>query len=413
MPNTFEYTDWLTMEGLRILQNKLEVAQFFNTDYNEQFTKEFPVGETVRVPLPQKFEIRTGLGYSPQALEARHTDVTVNDPFGVDFEWDSAEKALKMPRGEERIKRQFLDPAMAKIAQYIDSKCAEWAYQNTNNVVGSLGTNPTTFDATSAAALERMTEMACPLTGELGMILPPAATRAVKTGAITYFNPSSDISRQFRTGSIGKADKFDWYTSMSLKDHTAGTLTSPTISGASQSGSTLTIACTSGDTVAKGDVISIDNVYAVNPMTLEVTSRAQDKQFVITQAQTATGSTMTINISPAIVGPGSVYQNVDALPANGATITLFPGTTSPNGKQGRQGLALHRDAFALVGVKLANPKQSSVELASQTRDPDTGISISFIRAFDPVGRKWINRFDTMIGFGNLYPDNCAVRVLCA
>jgi hypothetical protein len=50
---------------------------------------------------------------------------------------------------------------------------------------------------------------------------------------------------------------------------------------------------------------------------------------------------------------------------------------------------------------------------SQTTDPDTGLSIAFIRAFDAVQRRWINRFDCMVGFGRLHVESCAVRVLAA
>jgi hypothetical protein len=162
-------------------------------------------------------------------------------------------------------------------------------------------------------------------------------------------------------------------------------------------------------------VISIANVNMVNPMTRRrVGSTA--KQFVITADFTATGSTGTISIFPGIVGPGTPagsnqYQNVDALPANAAALTLFPGTSSPNGKAGVQALAIHRDAHAMVGVKLEVPK--AAELASQMRDPDTGLAVRFVRMFDPRLSKMINRFDVLCGFGRLHADACAVRVLCA
>jgi hypothetical protein len=135
------------------------------------------------------------------------------------------------------------------------------------------------------------------------------------------------------------------------------------------------------------------------------------KNFVLTASTVGAASAATIQIQPAIVGPGSQYQNVDALPGNAAALTLYPGTSSPNGKTGYNALALHRDAFALVGVKLQVPK--AVEMASQMRDPDTGMALRFTRTWDPVQSKMINRFDTMGGFGNLYADNCAVRMLCA
>jgi hypothetical protein len=116
----------------------------------------------------------------------------------------------------------------------------------------------------------------------------------------------------------------------------------------------------------------------------------------------------TINILPAIYGPGSQYQNVDALPADGAALTLWPGTTSPSGKSGTVALGLSRFAFALVGAKLYVPK--AVEQSGQAQDPETGISVRKVLAWDPVRSMQINRMDSLIGMGNLYQDNGAVCV---
>ena len=88
------------------------------------------------------------------------------------------------------------------------------------------------------------------------------------------------------------------------------------------------------------------------------------------------------------------------------------GTSSPSGKIGQLGVAFHRNAFAMVSAELETPKESSVELVSTMRDPDTGVSIRFIRAWDNRSSKMTNRFDVMIGFGNFYNDACAVAVAC-
>jgi hypothetical protein len=410
-PNLFLDTQWVTNESLRILINSLEVGQFFNTDYNKEFKKAFPVGATVQVKKPQRFLVRDGLGYTPQPINRVSTTVSMDQIFGIDFEWDDYEQAVKLERGEDAIKREYIIPAMKQIAQEIDSRCANWAYKNTNNIVGVLGTNPTT-STIAGAARRRMIENACP-PGDKGMIVSPGLENAVIDGSTTIFNPSSEISRQYREGSIGKARGFDWYESMSLYSHTAGSWQGTVeVYGANQSGSSLIITSTAGDTLKNGDVFNIVGVYNVNPATRRSTGVL--KQFVYTGPDvTLTGGAGgdTISISPAIVGPGSQYQNVDALPADGADMTLFPGTVNPNGLSGTQGLALHRDAFALVGVELESPK--AVEMCKQTRDPDTGLSVRFIKAFDPVQSRMIHRFDVLLGFGNLYNDECAVRVLGA
>lgn len=409
--NVFAFSNWVAMEALRLLTNKLQVAQFFNTKWMRQFEQEFAVGASVQVKLPQRFTVRTGLAYQPQPINRITTTVNCNQIKGIDFEWDSIEKALQMERSEAEISKQYLEPAVAQLAQQIDSDASLFAYQNSNNTAGVLGVDPSST-TTIMQARQRLVELACPPSGEKGMIIPPSVNTAIVPAIQSLFNPSSEISRQYKEGSIGKLNGFDWYESMSLKRHVAGTwagaVTIDTTSALS--GNTLIVACTTGDTFNAGDVFSIASVNQVNPMTREVLT-TQVKEFVVLQSTVGASSLATLVISPSIYGPGSQYQNVDALPVAAAALTLFPGTSNPNGKSGAQGLALHPDAFALASVKLESPE--AVEVISQKRDPETGIGIRFIRAFDPVQSRMINRWDMVYGFGAMYPDNCAVRILCA
>ena len=409
MANQFEFADWITMEGLRVLTNELHIASFFNTDYNKEFTRPFAVGSTVRVPLPQRFLVTDGMAYQPQAINRIHTTVNVDQFFGVHFEWDAAEKALKMGRDKADVKKNYIDPIMKQLANELDSRAALFAYQNTNNVTGVLGTDPTAVTP-FAQARQRLKELAC--TGkEWGMIIPPQVNTKMSTNLATIFNPQADISKLFKEGYLGKLQGFDWLESVNLYSHTAGTWAGAvTVNGAAQSGSTLTITATAGDTFKKGDVFSIANVNAVNPVSRRIVGSGV-KNFVIQQDLTAAGGGVdVINFSPPIVGPGQ-YQNVDVLPANSAALTLWPGTATPNGKSGQQALGLASDAFALVGVEMELPE--AVEVSSHMRDPQTGISLSFIRQWDSLLYRMTNRFDILCGFGALYPDNCAVRVACA
>jgi hypothetical protein len=169
--------------------------------------------------------------------------------------------------------------------------------------------------------------------------------------------------------------------------------------------------CTSGDTFKAGDKFSIAGTKQVNVMTKQVASSG-NKTFGVISDVTATASTATLTIAPTtgVYGPDSLYQNVDVLPTAGAALTLWPGTANPNGKQGYIGLAIHPWAFASVGVKLQNPQ--AVEVATQSRDPKTGKSFSYVRAFDPIQRKMVNRFDTLGGYGDLLPDNCCIAIAC-
>ena len=411
MANSWNFVDWLTQEGLRLLINKLAVAQFGNTSYNKEYTRDFAVGETVRVPRPFQPTIRTGLGYNPQAVQRIYTTVTVDQIFGVDLEWDDVQKALEVTRPDAALRDQVLDPCMAYIAQEIDSRFTKYAYQHANNIVGVLGTDPTTTQITMQAR-QRMIELACPPTNNKGFIIPPSVNTSLTPAIQSLFQPDDEVSRLFKEGSLGRLSGFKWYESMSLYTHTAGTWAGAvTVATAPVDGdTTLALTVTSGDTFKAGDKFGLNGIYAVNPMTRRTTTTATTKQFTVLADVTASGTSATISISPAIYGPGSPYQNVSALPAATNALTLFPGTTSPNGKSGKVGLAIHPDAFALVGVKLETPK--AVEMSSQTRDPETGIAVRFVKAWDPIQSKMIHRFDVLMGYGSLYSDNCAVAVLC-
>ena len=65
-----------------------------------------------------------------------------------------------------------------------------------------------------------------------------------------------------------------------------------------------------------------------------------------------------------------------------------------------------------MGVKLYTPK--AVELASQTRDPDTGIAIRLVKAWDARTSTEVTRWDcSTSGLAVSYSDNCCVRILGA
>jgi hypothetical protein len=232
----------------------------------------------------------------------------------------------------------------------------------------------------------------------------------------TLLNPQDDISKQFKEGSLGKLHGFDVYECMSLWRHTAGTIAGAftvNTGNANNGGNQIGVNLTAGDTVNAGDVISIANVNQVNPMTRRTLSTTL-KQFVVLQPLTAAGGGAAgdyLIVSPALFGPGSQYQNVDALPVNAATVTFWPGTPAPNAKSGAQGLVIHGDAFAFVGVKLEEPK--ATEMTTQTRDPETRAAVRFVRMWDPVQAKMINRWDSVFGFGQLYADSCSVRMVGA
>jgi hypothetical protein len=364
--------------------------------------------------MPWRPTIRSGFTYTPQNLERIETTITVDQPFGIDYEWDTVDKLLNMERGEEKVRKEYNEKAALYLAAEADKRAAEFAYKNTGNLAGVLGTNPTTFDATSATARQYFMEQSS-MSSDKAIFVPPAVMRAIKGGSdanLARFGPVEEIKRLYKQGIVGQADGFEWYESMSLKSHTAGTWAGAVSLSAnvSNGATSLALTCTTGDTFKEGDIIGIASVYPVNPVTRDRTQSASTKTVTVAADATGAASAATVQIKEKLYFSGP-YQNIDAQPLSGATCTLFPGTSSPSGKAGKQGLAFTRDAFAGISLPLPMPKNEEVQ--SVQTDPETGVSLAFIRSFDAKERKWINRFDVLIGFGRLHCELASMRILCA
>jgi hypothetical protein len=408
--NQFLNTSWVSMEILRLLLNQLVAAEYFNRSWEKDFNKEFAPGSSVTIKFPWRPTVADGMGYDPQGIARLSTTISLDQWLQIGFEWDDYEKAVKLERSEEELRENYWDPCAAAMAQEIDSRCANFAYQNASNVVGVLGTDPTSV-STYYSARKIMKQQACP-PGKRCALISSSMMASLGSNITSVFHPDDEIVRMWKEGSIGKLAGFSFFESNSLYTQTAGTWASTvTVTGANQSGTALIITGTNLDTLNAGDKFSIANVNAVNPMTRRTAGPLTAKTFTVVQNYTLDGNADTINILPAIYGPGSQYQNVDALPVNGAALTLWPGTTSPNGKVGTVGLALSRFAFGLVGGKLYVPK--AVEQSGQAHDPDTGIAVRKVKAWDPVRSMDINRMDSLLGFGNLYQDNGACCIVGA
>jgi len=167
-------------------------------------------------------------------------------------------------------------------------------------------TNGPVESGSSAGAEE--TPSAAVASGEAADVAGPAAAGSGRHARVVLV----DDHRMFRTGVLGTAAGWEWYRSNSLFRHTIGTAATGgvTVTGANQSGNILSITGTATQTLKQGDKFSILNVNGVNPSTRRAISSTQT--FTVLADVTLTGGTDTVNISPAIYGPGSQYQNVDA-----------------------------------------------------------------------------------------------------
>ncbi|OGT58000.1 MAG: hypothetical protein A3E01_18435 [Gammaproteobacteria bacterium RIFCSPHIGHO2_12_FULL_63_22] len=414
--NLLETSDWLSMECARLLTNELFVSAGMNNDWAKDFDQPFPIGDTARIPFPWRPIGGEGMDYDPEPIVRRHTDVTVDKVPHVHFEWGSVEQALKLTRGREKVQAEILKPAMQKMRQKIELLAARHAAINSPNVLGTLGTDPTTLGF-AGQARTRLIQMAGWMGAKRTAALSPSVMESITQAATVtnpIFNPTDKIAKAFVEGYLGENGGWQFAESMSLLQITAGTRAGAiSISATAVSGATsLVIACTEGDTFVAGEKFGVAGRYPVNPGTLE-RAMTTTFQFAIAgdpgQTYTATAATITLPITDTIYGPADPYQNITVMPTAGDVVTPWPGTTTPNGLVGTLSVLFSRDAFTIVPVKLANPEQGgSVQIATQNRDPRSGVSVAVIRMFEPIERRWVNRFDALLGIGNLYNRNASV-----
>jgi hypothetical protein len=156
-----------------------------------------------------------------------------------------------------------------------------------------------------------------------------------------------------------------------------------------------------------GDVISIQNVYAVNPQTKQ--STGQLAQFVVTATtNSVTNEIASLPISPAIYGPGSAYQNVSAYRVDGALVYLFGAALTYASVVAPQNMVFHKSAFALASVDFELPTEGVK--ATRVVDKEAGLSLTMTRQFDITNYRNITRIDFLGGWKCIYPE-LACRVV--
>lgn len=414
MPNNVLFTPQVFARMVLMnLGGYLAVCRNMTKQYSKEFAKAgAKIGDTVSVFKPQRFNVTSGLLYQPQALTNIKTTITVNDVRGVHFEWDSVEKTLSL----DDIQEKYAKPAAIAMAHSVNASAAQFAAQNTFNAVGTPGTTPTLLD-TYLLAGDKIVELGLPPEEELTCIINRKMSSQFVIGQKTLYNPAGSISASYEKGGIAENGRdqllgYNWMRDQTIYTQTGGAQGgTPQISGSNQTtangnNDTMSLALKglSSTVYNVGDRFTITGIYSVHPQTKQSTGDLQ--QFVVL-APFAAASTGSVTVAPGIT-PSGQCQNVTASPADGTGITLLgaASTASP------QGLLLHRNAYAFVSVPLDDPKSGKgVEEAYQETDPETGMTLSFVRFFDGVNRVHGNRFDMLDGFGVLYRELACV--ICA
>ena len=389
----------ITKESLRVLTGSLKFVTNVKQGYDGEFGRAgAKIGQTLNIRKPARYIGRTGPVVDIEAQTETYVPLTLSQQYGVDLSFTSAEQTLSLDMYSDRV----IKPAMATIANRVDG----YGMSFINQIYNQVGTPGSTVSSLSTylAAGTKLDQTLTPRDGERVFVTDPY-TQATATGlGLNLFNPQATISEQYKRGQLAEALGFKWFMDQNAPIQTNGAFSgTPEVNGVSQSGGSLvTNGWGAGSVMTVGTVFTIAGVFAVNPQTKATLSALQ--QFVALATATADGSgNMTISVSPSIVGPGSAFQNVSVLPTTGNLITV----AGASGVATQLSVAFHPDAFVFASADLDKP--GGVDMASVATDPQTGLSVRLIRAYDVRTDQMITRFDILFGFGTLY-EQLACRV---
>lgn len=409
MSNSLLTNDVIAKECLMSLKNNLIFTKSVNREYSKEYAKEgAKIGSTFNIRKPSRYEVTSGATLNIQDSQDQSVALTLDKHYHVGMAFSNVDRTLSIDRFRER----YVDPAMIALANKIDSAFIADMYKQVFNSVGvpSASALPSSLKG-FVNAKAKMELLGAPK-GMATAVVDPLVQASLVEGLKGLFQSSEKIADQYESGLMGIAGGCKFASSANVPKHTIGALGSTPLlnypSTAYQAGSTTLVIDGAGSVTnyfKAGDVIEIDNVYAVNPQTRQ--STGQLAQFVVQADTSSSGGDITITIDRGMYASGQ-YQNVDALPVNNAAVTVFGHASSYAGIQCPQNLVFLKDAFALGVADLELPNSGAK--AARAYDEDAGLSLVMTEQFDIVNYRNIHRIDFLGGWKCIYPE-LACRVV--
>lgn len=415
--NSLLTASWVARKALVLLHAKSNMTGRTNRDYQSLLPGPIQgviLGQQLSIRLPFQYVGRKGAPMSAENSVQRFATLNVNNQRGVDINFTSVERAMQLNSFEEQV----LEPAMAKVAALIEIDVGALI----NSVPKFVGAYNTAVNFGTVLQSERfLTEALAPEDDRRTLTANPQASYEFILDNKGLFNPEASVSDQWLEGVI--ADKVAGYVAFrntKLPTHVVGVVTggTPVVNGAGQGNSgagnafvTSTSLATNGwnsgaTTVNAGDVITIAGVNDVDPESKLSLGRL--KQFVVnTTVSDSGGAIAALSISPAIIY-GGAYQNVDSIPASGASITVMGASPAAiSGATVKQSLAWYRDAIVFANPAMLDLSQLVKFTAQENFE---GYNIRFAQQWDPTNDLLPARIDTISGEVLAYPE-LAVRLI--
>jgi hypothetical protein len=398
MANALLTINMITREAVRLWKNSNAFLQNVDMQYDDSFAVSgAKIGSSLRIRLPNDFTVTDGPGLNVQDTSEQSTTLVLATQRHVDVGYSTQDRTMALDDYSRRILAPMVNVLAGNVAVAIMGG-------SEGGICNFVANQDSAFNILNPIASTYLNAGA-----SLGLNSAPIANRKIVNSLRTearvvaslsgLLNPNSEISRQYVTGRMYDALGFIWMSDQTAIVHTNGTLAqaSATVSGANQTGLSITTAALAGS-LNIGDIVTIVGVNAVNRITKQTTGEL--RQFAVT-ANVPVGAT-SIPIYPALVpavgGQPVQYQTVDVSPASGANIN--PVSSLAASTQYRKNFAYAPEAVTLATADLEMPKGVH-EVAREEFDD---VSMRMITDYFIGTDQLITRLDVLFGFLWIRPE---------
>lgn len=401
MPNTVIAPTWVTTDVAVNFRNNLKLIGQFDRSWDRSWENDpggAKIGYTVQARIQQRWVVTEGQALVQQAIYNQTVPITINHQFQVGMGWSSADDELLI----EEVQERYTKPAGAAQANKWDVVAGVEVYKAVYYSAGTPGV-PISAEGTYTDAVAKLRNVGVP--DKFCAVLDPLSQSAILKTAYNQFNPQSQISTYWKTGQFSGAalGVDEWYWDPNIPTHTTGSFatSSPVVSSANQTGSTLAMSGFGAYAIKAGDTFTIQGVNSVNPVSYVDTGSLQE--FSV-QADLSGSGTATFTISPPII-PSGPLQTVTASPGNNAPVTFKGATATANGTlsatSSRQSLLFNPAAFAFIMVDL--PARLPGANAARKNDREAGISMRWVEQYNIQTDQMPSRIDTIGGVAAVLP----------
>lgn len=395
--NQLKSTQYVLDQMLVRFINHLQFAKTANRSFEHYFKDTaYRSGNTIQYRLDNFIKVGTGSVLTPQSYKENLGTLAIDLQLNSGVEFNSQEltfERLKDPVYMDQITLSMARAMANKVEEYIGDKVqggfnyAIWT--------GALN-NASPFDA----AKGMLAQYGVPTDNLFAAINQNTRVQLNKT-LYNSFNDKINTAALIN-GFVGELFDLQFFCTNFLGIHHAG------VGGGQAAGADGRIACgtfsaipvsgtnilsitglpASTVVIKKGDVIEIDTVYGVNPISKKSTTYKAQFTASIDITSTSTGEASVATDTSIVYDPTDSNQNVSAAPAIGSKLYIYDSHNVA--------VVYDRDAIVFAMPKMAT-KEGGVVTSIVSYDEDYKINMRYEKGADIMRDVEVGRLDALAG----------------